>query len=133
MRLARVLLAVVFLLPLATLAGAQDGDVPDPFESDGSSGRTRRLRQIDEQVQREADANYEEPDPLDEEPDDFDDDDEADDDDGEPADPYDDGEREVELEPAAEDEAPVRRPKGPLDRGPLDPPPTGAGARDADD
>lgn len=137
MRYARVLLALALLLqPAGTGVLAQDGDEPDPFESDGVSGRAKRLRQIDEQVQREAAPNWEEPDPLDAEHDDFDDPDERDDgdDDGEPPDPYDDGEGEDdEPQPALEDEPPARGPKGPLDRGPLDPAPgtgTTAGADD---
>lgn len=130
MRLVRVLLALALLLHVAGVRAADD-DAPDPFESDGVSGRAKRLRQIDEQVQREAAPNWEEPDPLDEEHDDFDDPDEREDDDDEPEDPYDDGEREDEPQPIDLDEAPVRRPKGPLDRGPLDDAPTGGTGKGA--
>lgn len=136
MRLARVLLGILVLVHLLGAAvRAEDDDTPDPFEGDGVPGRAKRLRQIDEQVQREAAPNWEEPDPLDEEHDDFDDDDEPDDgaDDGEPKDPYDDGEREDEPQPAADDEPAPRRPKGALDRSPIEDLPTGSSARDAGD
>jgi hypothetical protein len=140
MRLARVLLAVALVLHLCGVAVRAADDEPDPFEGDGVSGRGKRLRQIDDQVQREAAPNWEEPDPLDEEHDDFDDPDEPDDGDGdgEPADPYDDGEREDEPQPVDLDETPARRPKGPLDRSPLADGPTGGTSKgaakdDADD
>lgn len=137
MRCARVLLAFALLLHVAgTAVHAQEADEPDPFESDGVSGRAKRLRQIDEQVQREAAPNWEEPDPLDEEHDDFDDPDERDDadDDGVPPDPYDDGEGEDdEPPPVLDDEPPARGPKGPLDRAPLDPSPRTGTPPDADD
>lgn len=139
MRLVRGLLALALLLHVAGVRAADD-DAPDPFESDGVSGRAKRLRQIDEQVQREAAPNWEEPDPLDEEHDDFDDPEDPDEGvgEGEPEDPYDDGEREDEPQPVDLDEAPVRRPKGALDRSPIDESPIGGSSKgaakdDADD
>ncbi|MCW5891071.1 MAG: hypothetical protein KIT14_11040 [bacterium] len=120
MRCARALVVIALLLHvIGTGVRAEDDDGSDGA---GVPGRAKRLRQIDDQVQREASPNWEEPDPLDEEHDDFDDPDERDDadDDGEPEDPYDDGEHEEEApQPVDLDEAPVRRPKGPLDRSPI--------------